>query len=419
MNLDDTMKKLEKNFNAYIQRYFIQQRLTILLDPIFDHFIAYDMSYFIVGGIIRDYIMGKNPKDVDIAYEGDFDEIVQYLKWHCKYNYQVNNDFQTIKIFYNGAEIDLINCRSERYLGPGVLPKVKPDSIYEDMRRRDLTVNSIAYSMAEHRFIDIFDGIRDIKNKIIKLNYTDSLIDDPTRLFRAMKYKSRYKFKYDPVTLAIMEDCMGDHLLDNISKDRLLNEFVKMLDETNIVGVFMELDTFGALKYFMPKCIVDTHFKTRIDAFIAIRQMTRNNLLLLYYIFDEFTPYFVDNFNHSKKMMIDLKHIGPLKREIKNLSVHSSPSELYNVFSKYSDSLLKIAYHMDKSKVRDLIDFYTKILKHVKCPINGSDLISYGVTDGPTIKRLLKKALDDTLDDKNLMLTKDEIIKKYTQAVML
>jgi|GEM_PF-1006479 len=419
MNSEDTLKKLEKNFNAYIQRYMIQQKLTKLLDPIFDYFISYDMKYYIVGGIVRDYILGRNPKDLDIAYEGNFEDVVKFLKWNCKYHYVVNNTFQTIKIYFNNNEIDLINCRSERYLGPGALPQVKSDSVYEDMRRRDLTVNSIAYSMADRRFIDIFDGVRDLRSKLIKLNYADSLIDDPTRLLRAMRYKSRYKFKYEPITKTIMDNCMSDRLLDNISKDRLLNEFVKMLDETDIAGVFMELDDFGVLEYFMPKCIVDTNFKERLDQFIAIRQQTRNNLLLLYYIFDEYTPFFEQAFNHSKKMAIDLKNIAPLKREIRQLSIHSTPSELYNVFSKYSDSLLKIAYCLDKSKVRDLLDFYSKILKHVKCPINGTDLISYGITDGLAIKSILKKALDDTLDDKNLMLTKDEIIKKYTQSVLL
>ena len=419
MNFEDTLKKLEKNFNAYIQRYILQQKLSPLLDPIFDYFISYDMNYYIVGGIIRDYVMGRTPIDLDIAYEGSFEDLVKYLKWNCKYHYVVNSTFQTIKIYLNNTEIDLVNCRSERYLGPGALPRVKADSIYEDMRRRDLTVNSIAYSMSEHRFIDIFDGLRDIRNKLIKLNYTDSLIDDPTRLFRAMKYKSRYKFKYDPITQAIMENCSNEGLIDNISKDRLLNEFVKMLDEMDITSIFMELDDFDVLKHFMPKCVVDTNFKARLDQFIAMRQQTKNNLLLLYYIFDEFTPFFIDHFNHSKKMAIDLRNIAPLKRELKALSVHSSPSELYNVFSKYSDSLLKIAYCLDKSKVRDLIDFYSKILKHVKCPINGTDLISNGITDGLTIKSILKRALDDTLDDKNLMLTKDEIISKYTQAVML
>lgn len=419
MNLDDTLKKLEKNFNAYIQRYLIQQKLTVLLNPIFDNFIAYNTKYYIVGGIIRDYILGRTPMDIDIAYEGSFDELVSYLKWNCKYHYIVNPTFQTIKIYYNNMEVDLINCRSERYLGPGALPKVKEDSIYEDMRRRDLTVNSIAYSMSDQRFIDIFDGLRDVKSKVIKLNYADSLIDDPTRLFRAMKYKNRYKFKYDGITHAIMENCMKDKLLNTISKDRMLNEFTKMLGETDIAGVFMELDDFGALEHFMPKCIVDTSFKKRLDLFIALRQSVRNNLLLLYYIFDEFIPYFVRTFNHSKKMQIDLNNIKPLKAELKALSVHSTASQLYNVFSKYSDSLLKIAYNMDKSKARDLMDFYTKILKHVKCPINGTDLISYGVKDGPEIKVILKRALDDTLDDKNLMLTKDEIIKKYTQSVIL
>lgn len=419
MNSENTLKKLEKNFNAYIQRYLIQQKLGPLLDPIFDFLISYEMKYYIVGGTIRDYLMGRIPKDLDIAYEGSFEEVAKFLKWNCKYHYIVNPSFKTIKIYYNNNEIDLINCRSERYLGPGALPEVKEDSIYEDMRRRDLTVNSLAYSMTDHRFIDIFDGIRDIKSKLIKLNYADSLVDDPTRLFRAMRYKNRYKFKYDSITRAIMENCVKENLLDNISHDRLLNEFVKMLDETDIAGAFMELDDFGVLKYFMPKCVVDLSFKNRLDQFINARQQTKENLLLLYYIFDEFTPYFVTNFNHSKKMAIDLKNIAPLKKELSSLSVHSSPSELYNVFSKYSDSLLKIAYVLDKSKVRDLIDFYSKILKHVKCPINGTDLINYGITDGIEIKRILKKAFDDTLDDKNLMLTKDEILKKYIQPVML
>lgn len=414
MNFDDTLKKLEKNFNAYIQRYILQQKLNKLLDPIFDNFISYDIKYYIVGGIIRDYVLGRTPIDIDIAYEGDFDELVKYLKWHCKYHYVVNATFKTIKIYYNNNEIDFVNCRSERYLGPGVLPQVKSDSIYEDMRRRDLTVNSIAYSMSEQRFIDIFDGLRDIKSKLIKLNYADSLIDDPTRLFRAMKYKNRYKFKYDDITRAIMDNCVKDKNLENISNDRLLNEFVKMLDETDVAGIFMELDDFDVLKYFMPKCVVDTNFKVRLDQFIAIRQQTKNSLLLLYYLFDEFVPYFSNTFNHTKRMAIDLSHIAPLKNEIKHLSVHSTPSELYNVFSKYSDELLKIAYQLDKSKISDLIDFYSKILQHVQCPINGTDLINHGITDGLKIKEILKRALNDTLDDKNLMLTKDQIISKYT-----
>ncbi len=410
MNSDNTFKTMEKNFKSYIKQYIINQKISDVTNPIFKYFNNANIKYYIVGGIIRDYILEYEPNDLDIVYEADFDELYEYIKDNFKYHYVANPKFKTIKIYINNNEIDLICAREEEYPYDGALPQVESSSIYADMKRRDFTINSICYSVTENRFIDIFDGIRDIRSKLIRFNNRYSLKDDPTRLFRIIKYKNRYNFKFDELTNDIILEALEQNYLENITNDRMLKEFIKILEEPNLRGIFIDLYKYKILKYFMP-AEFGIKFKNRLDNFIQLRNRVDNTLLLLYYIFDEHIPFFIENFNHSKKMNIDLLNVIELKKDILELDISSNASAIYNVFSKYSDNLLEIAYHSDRTKVRELLQYYNTVLKHVTCPITRNDLREAGISDEKRITEILKIVFNDTLDDKNLMLTKEEIIK--------
>ena len=410
---------MEKNFISYVKRYISQNSLVHATDQIFNFFEFNGLDYYIVGGIIRDYFMGKIPKDIDISFEGDFESLVYFMEQNISNHFIVNKKFNTIKIFVNSSEIDIINCRTERYLFPGALPEVSPDSIYEDMRRRDITVNSIAYSMKNKKFIDILGGIDDIKEKSIKLNNQSSFYDDPSRIYRIIKYKNRCGFNYDEYTEVVLKEAIKENLLSNISIERKLNEFVKILDERNLEKIFSELYQLGLLKEFLPNFQYNEESISKINEFEKFKSKTESKLLMLYYVFDFNVSYAINTFTFSKNLKIDFENILNLKNDIRNLSINSSNSEIYYTFSKYSDILLKVAYVFEKSKIREHIDFYSKILRHVQCPINGNDLINLGVKDTVDIRRILRLALEDTLNDKNLMLTKNEILMKYVDTVKI
>lgn len=164
-----------------------------IIEAIRDLCIKKGVKAYIVGGAVRDAILKNKIKDIDICVNYNPNSIVTQLKGIKYYKYYKN--FQTAAVtFQNGVCIDLIRCRKEYYKRHGDLPKVEPSDIYDDLYRRDFTINSLAYDIVGNSILDIYGGIGDIKNKVLKKIHFNSYREDPTRIFRAVKYCVRYGF---------------------------------------------------------------------------------------------------------------------------------------------------------------------------------------------------------------------------------
>lgn len=186
-----------------------------------------DKNLYYIGGVVRDEILGKESIDTDLTYVGDAIEFAQNIK--DAEILRINKPFGTVKIKYEGKEIDIASTRSEIYPQKGHLPVVKEIgcSLKQDVMRRDFTINAMAKSTFNGEITDYTGGLDDIKNKKIRILHKDSFIDDPTRIVRALKFRVRFGFEPEEETKKLQTE-----YLKNVNYDMSLKRLKKELEET-------------------------------------------------------------------------------------------------------------------------------------------------------------------------------------------
>lgn len=193
---------------------------------------------YLVGGCVRDYIMGKQPNDIDLIIVGcDKNELINLLNKYGKSDL-VGESFAVIKYNYNGEIYDISTPRTESKIGDGhkgfEIISNKNISLEMDLFRRDITINSIAMDL-DKNFIDPFNGINDIKNKIIKITNKDAFIDDPLRILRVCRFCSRFDFNIEYNTDILMKQLSLK--INELSQERIIDEWYKTMEHAKKGGV--------------------------------------------------------------------------------------------------------------------------------------------------------------------------------------
>ncbi|URZ00607.1 tRNA nucleotidyltransferase/poly(A) polymerase family protein [Clostridium felsineum] len=214
------------------------------LEDIKNACICKKIKAYIIGGAVRDSILKVKTKDIDLCIEENPLSIIKSLKSLKDYVYY--EKFQTATLYFNNnVNVDLIRCRKETYLQDGMLPIVEPATIIDDIYRRDFTVNALAYDIIEDEIIDIYEGINNINNKIIKSIHKNSYKEDCTRIFRAIKYSVRYDFKI--VDDFIFEELIEKNILDTISVERYVKELYLICGEDKWVEMLRKCCKYGII----------------------------------------------------------------------------------------------------------------------------------------------------------------------------
>lgn len=194
-----------------------------------------DYKVYLIGGVVRDKLLGiEDFEDIDIAVEGDVEKFVSYFKIYFgkKIVKENRSKLKTYKFFLDDSSFDIIFTRKELYLENGMLPQLSKGDIYDDIKRRDFTINSIAYSLQDHNYIDPLNGMEDLENRIIRENRENLFIEDPTRIFRFFKYKERLNFSTDEKTLEDLKRSLSEkEVFKNVSKSRISREWFLILKE--------------------------------------------------------------------------------------------------------------------------------------------------------------------------------------------
>ncbi|MEM3447735.1 MAG: CCA tRNA nucleotidyltransferase [Nitrososphaerota archaeon] len=180
---------------------------------------------YIVGGFVRDTLLGTPPKDADFVVDAPFNEVLHYLKQ----KYTVSKDgipFKTAKVHVNSKRIDITVPRREIYEGPAVT-ELETGSIEEDLSRRDFTINAMAIDVNTGNLIDKFNGIKDINTKIIRFvgDPDERIREDPLRILRALRFASILSFKIEFNTLMALRRNIS--LLNYVSGERIRDEIIK------------------------------------------------------------------------------------------------------------------------------------------------------------------------------------------------
>lgn len=196
---------------------------------------------YLVGGAVRDLLLGHPRADVDLVVEGDAAALARRLGGaeveHAR--------FGTVKVEIEGHEVDVASARRESYAEPGALPAVEAGaSIEEDLRRRDFTVNAIAIPLQEPALVDPCGGRGDLEQGLLRVLHERSFLDDPTRAIRAARYAARFGFGLEPGTERLLRAAE----LGTVSADRRRGELERLAAEASAPHGFALLAEWGLVE---------------------------------------------------------------------------------------------------------------------------------------------------------------------------
>ena len=218
-----------------------------------------NIEAYIIGGYVRDILLGRPSKDIDIVVRGSGIRLAELLaKELGKVKISVFKNFGTAMLKYKGIEYEFVGARKESYRSDSRKPIVEEGTIEDDQNRRDFTINTLAISLNANNYgelIDPFNGLDDLDDRIIKTPLEPGITfsDDPLRMMRAVRFATQLNFQIEESTTKALSEY--SYRLPIISIERIMDEFNKiMLSPEPSKGIFL-LDEAGLLKYFFPELI--------------------------------------------------------------------------------------------------------------------------------------------------------------------
>ena len=228
------------------------------------------ISVYIVGGFIRDILLGVENLDLDIVIEGEAIAFVKFLKEKINIDTVTHPRFGTATVTLpGGSKIDFASARKEHYAYAACLPNVTFSSIREDLFRRDFSINAMAVKINRNDFgqlLDLFSGQKDLLEKQIRVLHDRSFIDDPTRILRAIRFEQRYNFKIEADTFKLMRRALASGLLERLTRPRLGREFILLLKEEKPLKAIARFDQLCGLKLIHPLMRLDKIVKARFES---------------------------------------------------------------------------------------------------------------------------------------------------------
>jgi tRNA nucleotidyltransferase (CCA-adding enzyme) len=373
----------------------------------------YDGVY-LVGGTVRDILLGERGFDVDIAVEGDGIAFAEELGRALGGRVHPHEKFRTAAVLYGeGGRVDVVTARTEFYESPAALPAVERASIREDLFRRDFTINAMAVSLKGDdfgRLVDPFGGRRDLDERVIRVLHNLSFIDDPTRIFRAVRYENRYGFRMDDHTLQLARSCIELGLVGDVSSARLRDELEALLEEGDIEHSLLRLGELGADRAIHPRLAADDEAARLVERLRRLRERYALGVpawrLGLAVLARRLRPNeLYDWLSRLKVRRRDADRIASAvtfaPRLVERLRADSlSPSEVVELADVYAPDapLLALALAPD---LRQLDDYFVR-LRDVRLDISGDDLAALGIAESPRVGEILaelrRRKLNGELD---------------------
>ena len=393
----------------------------------------YDGVY-LVGGTVRDILLGEPNFDVDVAVEGDAIELARSLADALDGRVRAHRKFGTAVVLYgdeatggaggartasSGAaesapreRVDVVTARTEFYDAPAALPSVEHATIREDLFRRDFTINAMAVSLKGEdfgRLVDPFSGRRDLAAKTIRILHNLSFIDDPTRIFRAIRYESRYGFRMDDHTQRLARGTIEMGLVGDLSSARLRDELVALLEEGDAGASILRLAELGAGAAIHPHLAADAEAVELLDRMRGLNEHYGTGIpawrLALAVLARRMPPDEVYAWLRRLKVQRrDLERVaaavtvGP--RILERLQAGSAePADVVAAADPYAPDAPLFAMAIEE---RPELDDYFRRLRNVQLEVSGSDLAELGVGESPEVGEILaelrRRKLNGQLD---------------------
>ena len=225
------------------------------------------VQLYLVGGIVRDLLLGQPNFDLDLVAEGDAIGMAKEIANKFGGKLTVHKMFNTAKIVLDKWSIDIAMARTETYAQPGALPVVTPGTLNTDLFRRDFTINAMAICLSPNRYgelIDLYRGLKDLNGKAIRILHENSFIDDATRIWRAVRYEQRLGFQIEASTLKLLKRDVAQ--LKTVGGYRLRRELELVLKEKEPEKALARADKLGVLKELHPSLKADEWLVSKFQA---------------------------------------------------------------------------------------------------------------------------------------------------------
>jgi len=403
----------------------------------------------VVGGAVRDFFLNKEPKDYDVATNANISEMNEIFKDYKIINTGLKHGTLTVHI--NHYQIEITSYRG------------KENSLKEDLYLRDFTFNSMAIDK-NYKLYDFYNGKKDLENKIVRCNNTDTFINDPLRILRAIRQAGKYNFRIEDETKKLM--MQTSYLLKNVSKERITSELSQILLRDNISNLIKDhLDIFLSI---IPELEETIGFEQNnpyheYDVFEHTLKVLENTPSILelrlaallhdigkpkcYSKDDEHIGHF---FNHEKvskeiaytilkRLKFDNKTIDFVCKliEYHDYQIIDNKKSLSKLLNKFNDERTELLFELKKAdilgqnkdyyyRLNELDEAYNHLVSIIEkgtcftlkqLAINGNDLINLGISDGKLIGQILNECLNDVLEEK-IENNKDALLNKISKMIL-
>ena len=389
---------------------------------------------YIVGGSVRDLLLGRPFKDLDLVVEGDAGLLAFEVSKELTGDVTAHSRFGTATIKLDGHRFDLATARREIYEAPGALPVVTPSNIQEDLGRRDFSINSMAIAISGRQtgcLLDPHGGSEDLGQRLIRVLHPDSFGDDPTRILRAVRYEQRLHFRLESDTERLLLEGVEASVLDSVSGDRIRQELALILQEAEPAPALSRCDELGILRAIFPPIKEGVSVSN-----LAGRAPARSSLVYLaalsYGLATQEGEAFIRRLRMPSRWAKVVRDTIALNEKC---GAHPSggphigepgfpPSQLCEFLDQLSPASIEgTAALSDSPAVKEALKLYLTELRYLKPDLNGDDVISLGATPGPLVGEVLRELRRARVErcitsrDEEIRLSKEYISMKGGRVV--
>ncbi|MDD5196200.1 MAG: hypothetical protein PHV92_01045 [Candidatus Omnitrophica bacterium] len=394
----------------------IPEELQGLLNKVHNIAARKNTEAYLVGGFVRDLILGVKNLDLDIVIEGDGIGLAQDFASSLGVKITVHRQFGTATVFVRpGLKVDFSSSRQEHYPSPAHLPLVKGGSLKDDLNRRDFTLNAMAISLKDGKLVDYFGGLNDLRHKVIRVLHPLSFIDDPTRIFRAIRFEQRYNFKIEPESLKLLRQAVRLKMLERIHPHRTRDDLVLILKEKNPVKEIKRIEKLAGFDFILPqlKIIPKTYallkaIKREIGYFhknYTGRRPLDTWVIYLMGLLESLDAKKIKNIcakfglrkGEEKRLLSYKRSQGRFLTDLSRASI--APARIFALLEPLSyETILALRAKYNnpvfKRNITDFLDIYNGM----RISVSGDDLAGLGVLPGPRYRKIFTQVLKAKLN---------------------
>lgn len=384
------------NLARHIEQYLPRQLLA-LVQNISGQAAKRGQRVYLVGGVVRDLLLGYSNFDLDLVVEGDAVKLAQQVAETSQAKLLAHHRFGTAKLRYEDFTLDLATARKETYARPGALPTVTPGTLEDDLIRRDFSINAMAISMAANDYgelVDPYQGKNDLEHCLIRILHPGSFSDDATRILRAVRYEQRLGFELETQTARLLKRDIP--MLDTISGDRIRHELELIFKEKQPELAIKRLGELGVLPRISPSLKGDGWIAEKFDKARRLKKPTQLPSLyfcLLIYSFSESNlEQFLARLNIPTKLSRAMCDTLRLKTKLPLLNESSlKASEIYYLLREYEPLAIQAnAIASESSTVHRHLQLFLTKLRYVRTALDGEELKRLGISPGPEMGKVLQ-----------------------------